>query len=163
MLYLVLEVGTARYALDVGQVTEVLPLVRITPIPRAPTGIAGAFDFRGTPVPVVDLSDALHGRPTTACLGTRLVLVTYPDRQGTPRQLGLVAEHVTDTLRCDPEAFTDSGVHTDDAPYLGPVTTGARGIVQRVDVAALLPPAISDALFRDLAETPWPLQTSSDC
>ena len=47
MLFLVFQLGQDRYALDTGTVAEVLPLVEITPIPLAPAGMAGLFNYRG--------------------------------------------------------------------------------------------------------------------
>jgi chemotaxis-related protein WspB len=56
MLFLLFQLGEERYALDTSHVAEVLPLVAITPIPQAPTGVAGLFNYRGAPVPAIDLS-----------------------------------------------------------------------------------------------------------
>jgi chemotaxis-related protein WspB len=39
-------------------------------------------------------------------------------------------------------------VNSAGAPYLGPVITDARGLVQRVDVTRLLPETVRDVLFK---------------
>jgi len=41
VLFLVFELDGDRYALDVNQLIEVLPLVNLRPLARAPPGIAG--------------------------------------------------------------------------------------------------------------------------
>ena len=64
MLHLLLQAGLDRYALEVNQVVEVLPLVHLHPLPQAPRGVIGAFHFHGTPVSVIDLSLSLTGHPT---------------------------------------------------------------------------------------------------
>ena len=63
MLFLVFQLGPDRYALDAKRVAEVLPLVDIKSIPHAPNGIAGVFNYRGTPVPVIDLAQLTLGQP----------------------------------------------------------------------------------------------------
>jgi chemotaxis-related protein WspB len=148
MLYLLLQLGVDRYALEARHVTEILPLVGVKKIPLAPAGVAGLFDFRGTAVPVIDLSQITLGRPAQSRLSTRIILVKYPDDDGGTRLLGLIAEKVTETLRRDPSEFADPGINNDRAPYLGPVTNDGRGLIQRIDVATLLPPAVRDVLFR---------------
>jgi chemotaxis-related protein WspB len=167
MLFLVCQVGVHRYAIDAGQVAEVLPLVAITAIARAPEGVAGVLVYRGTPVPVVDLSQLLEGRPAERRLSTRLVIVHYPlgkdsgkdGAKGKTRLLGLIAEKATETIRRDALEFVDSGVVSDRAPYLGAVAPDPRGMVQRIDLARLLT-ARHQTLFGQLEEQEWPSPTS---
>lgn len=149
MLFLLFELGLDRYAFDVGQIAEVLPLVRIKPVPRAPPGVAGLFNYRGVSVPVVDLSELTLGRPAPARLSTRLIVVHYPDGRGSTRLLGLIAEHVTDTMRREAPDFQPSGIGRDDAVCAGRVTSDSRGFIQWLDVTTLLPPSLRDVLFND--------------
>src|SRR4051812_41962294 len=139
MLFLLFQLGKDRYALDASQVAEVLPLVNIKKLPQSPPGIAGAFSYRGTPTPVLDLSEFALGKPAQARLSTRLILVHYPTHNGKAELLGLIAEKATETLRRDVTEFTDAGVTNDNTPYLGPVTTDSRGIIQWIELNRLLP------------------------
>lgn len=147
MVVVLFEIGKDRYALDASQVNEVLPLVAIRPVPLAPREIAGVFNFRGAPVPVVDLNQVTVGRPSTPRLSTRIIVSRYYDRHGAARLLGLIAERVTQTVRCDPAEFVASGIVNPDAPYLGPIATTSAGMLQRIDVSRILPPAVSQMLF----------------
>ena len=151
MLFLLFQLGRDRYALDSAQVAEVLPLLGIKQIPQVPRGIVGAFNYRGVPVAVVDLCEFALGRPARKQLSTRIVLVNYADAAGASRLLGLIAEKVTETLRCEPGDFAPAGVTTDAAPYLGPVRADERGLVQWIDPDKLLPMPVRDALFQQLA------------
>jgi chemotaxis-related protein WspB len=147
MLFLLFELGNDRYALDVRQIAEVLPLLAVKQVPRAPKAMNGLCNYRGAPVPVVDLSQLTLGRPSTRRLSTRLVLVHYPDQHGRVHLLGLVAERATQTVRHEASAFAPSPITNAGAPYLGPVVTDARGILQWIDVRTLLPPSFRDLLF----------------
>ena len=152
MLFLLFQLGADWYALDAGQVAEVLPLVRIKPIPRTPPAVAGVLNYRGAPVPVIDLRALTLGRPARPRLSTRIILVHYPDENGGPRLLGLIAEQATETMRRQPTDFTASGVSNDAASYLGPVTADQRGLVQWIEVSKLLPPTVREVLFRQPVE-----------
>jgi chemotaxis-related protein WspB len=152
MLFLKFQLGKDRYALDSSQIVEVLPLLDIKRIPRAPAGVAGAFDYRGKPVPVIDLSELALGRPSRLHMSTRIIVVRYPGANGTQHQLGLIAEKATETVRHDPSDFTDSGVVNDAASYLGPVATDPNGLVQWIDVTKLLPAVVRDVLFKQSPE-----------
>ena len=148
MLFLVFELARDRYALDAREVAEVLPLVGIKQIPQAPPGVAGVCNYRGAPVPVIDMSQLALGRPAERRLSTRIVLVHYPGADGEPRLLGLIAERATRTVRREPADFVASGVNCEGAPYLGPVATDASGLLQWVDVRTLLPASVRDVLFK---------------
>ena len=139
--------------LNTGQITEILPMVQLKRIPQAPPGVAGAFNYRGVPVPVVDLVQLMLGRAARAHLSTRLVLVTYVDQTGNQRQLGLVAERATDTIRLNPMDFGPSGIANEEAAYLGPVTADAGGLIQWIDPSKVLAPLVSARLFKDASES----------
>lgn len=151
MLFLLFQLGGERYALDVGQVVAVLPRLGVKAIPHAPSSVAGLCQYRGGPVPVIDLSELTLGRPSANRLSTRIVLVQFPEPVGGPHLLGLLAERATETLRRDPEDFVAAGVSVDAASYLGRVTADARGLIQRIEVQRLLPPSLRALLFDEAA------------
>jgi chemotaxis-related protein WspB len=152
-LYLTFRLAADRYALEVSRIAEVLPLVGIKQLPRSPEGIAGAFDYRGTPVPVIDLSELTLGRTARAQLSTRIILVHYPDGRGGTHFLGLIAEDATELIRRTPAEFMPSGMSNGAAPYLGPVASASGGLVQLVEVERLLPAAVRDMLFAETQVT----------
>ena len=152
MLFLLFQLGSDRYALEAGQVVEVLPLVSLKELPHAPRGVAGLANYREEIVPVIDLSSLALGRVAEQRVSTRLLMVRYSLPQGGERLLGLVAERATEMLKCAPEDFHETGVENDEAPYLGPVMRNDRGLIQRVDIASLLNDELRQALFHQSAE-----------
>ena len=154
MLFLLIEIAGSRYALDARQVAEVLPLVNVTRIPEAPAAIVGVINYRGMPVPVVDMSQLTIGRFAERRLSTRLILVHFPDATGRTHLLGLVAERTTRTVHIDESDFVASGLTNDAAGYLGPVAPDPDGLVQWIDVPRILPAPVREMLFRE-SGTSW--------
>ncbi|HKT74196.1 MAG TPA: chemotaxis protein CheW [Steroidobacteraceae bacterium] len=153
-LFLQLWIGADAYLMEASRVVRVLPLVEMKSIPRAPAGVVGTFNYRGTAVPVVDLNELTLGRPAAHYRSTRLILVPLepePAEGSGKHLLGVIAERVTDTVRCDPGNFMPAGVDG-EASYLGPVVSHDGRLLQWVDVRKLLPQAVRVALFRDLGE-----------
>src|SRR5208337_438548 len=138
MLFLLFQLGSDCYALPSSRVVEVLMLPELKSRPGAPQRVAGIFNYRGSPVPAVDLCLLAAGFPARERLGTRLIVVRYPDAQGTERLLGLIAEKVTDTLRKDPREFRDSGLSNRAAPCLGPIYMDGQRPVQWLDERRLV-------------------------
>ncbi|WP_263914467.1 chemotaxis protein CheW [Achromobacter sp. 79A6] len=147
-LYLLFRIGADRYALDAADVVEVLGMRAFKQVPGTPPWVAGVFDCRGTAVPAIDLSALAGAGDAVMVTSTRLALVRYrPDGQGDARLLGLILEQATETVHYDPAAFQPVGLDMPAARYLGPVLSDARGMVQAVRVADLLPEPVRALLF----------------
>lgn len=134
LLFLLFTLGEQRFALPATDVVEVLPLVMLTPIPQAPAWVSGVFAYRGQVVPVIDVRQLTLGSPAIRRTSTRLVLVDYRPGQ----RLGLVLEHASETLRCDPVQFKPYGLEMPHTRYLGPIREDSRGLLQWINVRALL-------------------------
>ncbi|MBC8123736.1 MAG: purine-binding chemotaxis protein CheW [Gemmatimonadaceae bacterium] len=133
---LLFYLGEDRYALDTERVLEVIPRVRLTGIPNAPPHVAGIFNYRGSPVPVLDLCLLIRGEACPLRLGTRIVLVDYPDRSATTR-IGLMVERITTTVRVEGTGFVLPSVV--EAPYLDRIGMDAEGLIQHIAVERLMP------------------------
>jgi chemotaxis-related protein WspB len=147
MLFLLFQIGQDHYALDTSQVAVVLSLAKLKQMPASAPWVAGVFTYRGQSVPVIDLSQLALGRPARRRLSTRMVLVHYPASGPDSRLLGLVLEKASEIMHREPSEFRDSGLDHSAAPYLGPVTDDARGLIQAVRIQDLLPPAVQAQLF----------------
>ncbi|MDP9084029.1 MAG: chemotaxis protein CheW [Pseudomonadota bacterium] len=145
MLFLMFHVGQNRYMLDVRQVSEVLPLTGIMPISQAPKGVAGLCSYRGSLIPVLDLSELMLSHPARRRMHTRIVIAQCAHTGGVPHLLGLIVEKMTETVRLEAADFRDSGTVL---PQLGAIATDRYGLVQRIDLNQLLPESLRDLLFK---------------
>ena len=153
MLFILFQIGRDRYALAASSIIEVLPLMNLKRVPCAPVGVAGVLNYRGTPVPVIDLNEMTMGEPAARRLSTRIILVTYLLDAQHPRALGLIAEHATNMIQRSIQDFIETGVESDDARYLGRVANDAGGLIQWIAVERLLTPEVRDVLFRELVQS----------
>ena len=147
MVALIFEVDGQRYGLDVVQIVKVLPSVRLRRLPQVPAYVAGVFQYRGAMVPVIDLSQLIKGRPFTALMSTRIILVFYPGPSGTGRVLGLLAERATEIIDDGANEPTTSGIAVPEAPYLGGLSASGGSIIQYVKVEHLLSDDLRERLF----------------
>jgi len=147
MLFLIFQIAGSRYGLDARELVEVLPLLNLTKIPKVPRAIAGVFNYHGTLVPAVDLSELMLERPAQNLLSTRLIVANFAGCGAVPRLLGLIAERAGAVLHLQATQFRKAGVSNVDAPYLGPVAFDESGLIQWVDVNRLLPATVQTLLF----------------
>lgn len=151
MLYLLLRMGHARYALEARRIVEVVPRVELKPLPHSAAYVAGLFDYRGTLVPVIDLCRLTDGYACRDYLTSRIVLVDYPGAGGIRHTLGLLAEQVTETAKLEDNDFQPSGLRQPDAPYLGPYQHNDATLVQRLEIEHILPEDLRRNLFAECA------------
>ena len=151
MLFLLFELDGDRYALDAADIVEVQALTQAKAIPGAPAWIAGLIERHGEPVPVIDVAQLALGRASQQWRSTRLVFVRYQnsrDTHDTPERLiGLIVERATQTRRFERERFTDSGIATPHARWLGPVVSDEFGMIQWIDAQQMLDDDVKALLF----------------
>jgi chemotaxis-related protein WspB len=152
MLFLLFQLGKDRYALEAGKIVEVLPMVALKQLPQAPNGFAGIFNYRGRPVPTLDLCQLTQGQAAAERLSTRIIVINCSDGQGGQRSLGIIAERATEMLRRNPRDFIDPGFKTKDAPYLGPVLLDPKGTIQWIHEQHLVTEHVRDLLFAEPAQ-----------
>jgi chemotaxis-related protein WspB len=149
MLFILFQIGRDRYALSASGIIEVLPLINLKRVPCAPAGVAGVLNYHGTPVPVIDLNEMTLAEPAAQRLSTRIILVKYPLEAQHPHPLGLIVEHATNMIRRSTQDFVETGVESENAPYLGRVANDTGGLIQWIEVERLLTPELRDVLFRE--------------
>ena len=87
-------VGGEGYVVDIMRITEIIPPLRITKVPRAPEFVEGVITLRGSIVPVVDLRRRLGAPVTAPTKKSKYVICTVGGRR-----VGLVVDAVTEVLR----------------------------------------------------------------
>ena len=164
MLFLLFQLGPDRYAIEAQRAVEIVPLLDLKRIPHSPSGVAGIINYRGRPVPTIDLCALTLGRPAREQLSTRIIILRHDDAKGRPQLVGVIAERATDLLRkaaphpasklsaparpgiprTEPEL---SGAEAARARFLGPVMMDEKGFLQLVQPEHLLTEAVREALF----------------
>jgi purine-binding chemotaxis protein CheW len=86
-------VGTVRYAIDIGAVSEIVNPMGSVELPHAPEVVVGVVEHRGEVVPVVDLRRRFGLPPRDVDRRTKWVLV-----RTTSGTVGLVVDSVTEVF-----------------------------------------------------------------
>jgi len=109
VLLLRLSAGDQHYALAGRRVREVIGRLTLQAVPGAPKPLIGAFNYRGSMTPVLDLCEIVLGRPCGARVSSRIVLFDGW-AFGKQRVVGLLAERVTEACHVELEGTGQDGV-----------------------------------------------------
>lgn len=139
MLHLIFRLDGEAYALEAARIVEVLPLVDALRAASGAAGGAGAINYRGRIVPVLDLAAMALGRASQPRLSTRIVLARRAQAGELAGELvGLIAENATEIRRIEPDDFRSNSLADPGASYLGPIALGPRGPIRRIELDRLL-------------------------
>ena len=153
MLLIVFHIDDDRFGLDVDQVIEVAPIVLLKKAAHTPGYVAGLFNYRGTVVPVIDLTKLITGKPSQPLMSTRIVLVDYTGADNAHHILGIMVERVMETVNYRDEDFQPPGFEQENTQYLGDIIIDENGMIQRIKVDNILPESLQKLLFKKSGET----------
>lgn len=147
MLFMQFKINDDRYIIEAKDIIEIVPFANLKRIPKAPPYVAGLLNYRGETVPVIDICYLMDEKASELKLSSRIALVNYKDDDGKSVCIGLLIEHLTETVRYDASDFSDSGVKLKDNPYLGKVVIDNNCIVQMVNIRKVIPEEARAILF----------------
>ena len=87
------RLGSEEYGVDIAQVQEIIRMVEITHVPRAPRFMEGVINLRGQLIPIIDLRTrfAMHRAEHTK--STRIVVTEIGSKR-----VGIVVDSVSEVL-----------------------------------------------------------------
>lgn len=112
------RIANGYYAIDVQIAREIVEMMTITPIPRAPDYITGVINLRGEVTNIVNLSK-LIGLPESEASESQKIIVLMPEAsQGS--NVGIIVDDVNSVMQVeekDVEALGE-GLSTDVTEYV---------------------------------------------
>jgi len=107
--YLTFCLGAEEYGLVILRVREIIGLMAITKVPRTPHHVRGVINLRGKVIPVLDLR-AKFGMETKEDSAETCIIVVESAFQGTPVQIGILVDAVSEVLDIDENDIEDAPV-----------------------------------------------------
>ncbi len=95
------QLGEEHYALDIQIAREIVEMMPITPLPRAPEYLAGIINLRGEITNIIDLRDLL-GLPASAEAENRKIVVLMPD-VASGSNVGIIVDDVHSVISINNE------------------------------------------------------------
>jgi chemotaxis-related protein WspB len=149
MLLLLFKAGDGHFAMDTSMVVEIVPFLNMKKIPSAPGYVLGLVNFRGKPIPVVDLCQLTTGCQCESKLSTRIILIQWNLTDGKDVKLGLVAEQVYETIQSNLQKSPPAGVIMDESLLGTKPQMEVDEMIQWLDLKHLLPGTEIDELFTE--------------
>jgi purine-binding chemotaxis protein CheW len=98
----VFTIGDEEFGVDISQVREIVRLVQITYLPKAPVFIEGVVNLRGQVLAVIDLSKRLGVSSKERGVENRIIVVEVGENT-----VGMIVDSVSEVLRLSSENVED--------------------------------------------------------
>lgn len=87
------RLGSEEYGVDIAQVQEIIRMVEITHVPRAPHFMEGVINLRGQLIPIIDLRTRFGMPRIDSTKNTRIVVTEIGSKR-----VGIVVDGVSEVL-----------------------------------------------------------------
>jgi purine-binding chemotaxis protein CheW len=87
------SLGSEEYGVDISQVQEIIRMVEITHVPRAPHFMEGVINLRGQLIPIIDLRTRFGMPRADQTKSTRIVVTEIGSKR-----VGIVVDAVSEVL-----------------------------------------------------------------
>jgi purine-binding chemotaxis protein CheW len=121
------HLGNEEYGVDIAQVQEIIRMVEITHVPRAPRFMEGVINLRGQLIPIIDLRTRFAMPRVEQTKSTRIVVTEIGSKK-----VGIIVDSVSEVINIPIEQVEDApdmiaGVGTEYIQGVGKV--GERLII----------------------------------
>lgn len=117
------ELGNERYALDIQLAREIVEMIPITPIPRAPAYISGVINLRGEITNIMNLNTLL-GLPDQEVRDNQKIIVLVPEAVG-GSNVGIIVDDVSSVIQ-----VSDSDVDKIGEGFSSEFSSFVKGIIK---------------------------------
>lgn len=105
MTALVLRLQDEIFAIEAGQVREILEVINVTDVPNAPAFVRGLINVRGRVVPLADLRVVFRMDQPEPDVNTRIVVIEI-ELEGDPAIVAILADEVHGVTDIDTATIT---------------------------------------------------------
>jgi purine-binding chemotaxis protein CheW len=130
---LLFEVEDEKYALELKFVDEIVPMMKIKPVPRSPDFIEGVVQIRDRVIPVLDLKKYFSYPREHYYSLTRIAILDIHDRK-----LGVILDNVTSVTELSQKQLKKTVMSHDHAQFVEGMAEVDQSLIQLLEVDKLL-------------------------
>lgn len=144
------EIGGTMYALDIQLAREIVEMIPITPIPRAPPHIAGIINLRGEITNILNLNN-LMGLQMSSNKENQKIIVLVPEAAG-GSNVGMIVDDVRSVLQISENEIDQMDASMSKETYvkgiikLGNIESEKKDLVIWIDIAKILSDTLGTAV-----------------
>jgi len=125
------ELAGENYALDIGYAREIVEMMPITPIPRAPQYLKGVMNLRGEITNIIDINNILGVAESSEVAGKKIIVLSSEATGG--ENIGIIVDGVHSVIQIQDTDIEHLGEGISElSDYMkGIIKISGRGLVEK--------------------------------
>ena len=105
--YIVVQIGSEKYGIDIGYIDTIVRMSKITRVPKAQVYFPGIINLRGEVVPVMSIRTKMGLESDVYTNATRIIILKIEDRG----MLGVIVDAVCEVVTLATDEVEPNNVH----------------------------------------------------
>ncbi|MDD7334263.1 MAG: chemotaxis protein CheW [Lachnospiraceae bacterium] len=106
--YIVVQIGSEKYGIDIGYIDTIVRMSKITRVPKAQVYFPGIINLRGEVVPVMSIRTKMGLESDVYTNTTRIIILKIEDRG----MLGVIVDAVCEVVTLATDEVEPNNVHS---------------------------------------------------
>ena len=106
--YIVVQIGSEKYGIDIGYIDPIVRMSKITRVPKAQVYFPGIINLRGEVVPVMSIRTKMGLESDVYTNATRIIILKIEDRG----MLGVIVDAVCEVVTLATDEVEPNNVHS---------------------------------------------------
>lgn len=134
--YIVVNIGTEQYGIDIKYVDNIVRMQRITRVPKAQTYYKGVINLRGEIIPVMSIRLKFGLEADEFTTKTRIIIIKLESQFA----VGLIVDEVNEVVTLDEASIEKTAYHEKEgkAQYLSGIGKHGDGLISLLHISGVV-------------------------
>lgn len=134
--YIVVQIGSEKYGIDIGYIDNIVRMQKITRVPKAQAYFPGIINLRGEVVPVMSIRTKMGLEPDVYTNASRIIILKIEERG----MLGVIVDAVCEVVTLNSENIEPNNVstnHTKDN-FINGIGKSGEQLISLLEINAII-------------------------
>lgn len=134
--YIVVQIGSEKYGIDIGYIDNIVRMSKITRVPKAQVHFAGIINLRGEIVPVMSIRTKMGLEPDVYTNASRIIILKIEERG----LLGVIVDAVSEVVTLATDEIEPNNVrsnHTKDN-FINGIGKNGEQLISLLEINAII-------------------------
>ena len=134
--YIVVQVGSEKYGIDIGYVDNIVRMQKITRVPKAQVYFKGIINLRGEIVPVMSIRTKMGLDDDVFTNASRIIILKIEDRGA----LGVIVDEVCEVVTLSEDEIDRSAVSANNAKdnFINGIGKNGDALISLFEINAII-------------------------
>lgn len=134
--YIVVQIGSEKYGIDIGYIDNIVRMSKITRVPKAQVYFPGIINLRGEIVPVMSIRTKMGLEPDVYTNASRIIILKIENRG----MLGVIVDAVCEVVTLATDQIEANNVHSNSMKdnFINGIGKNGEQLISLLEINAII-------------------------